>query len=370
MKSLYIHFPYCLHLCNYCDFYKHKLTDSAQIERFLSLVEEQLDEFLKLNSSAQVKVEPLETLYIGGGTPSLWKPVKLKRFLSLLNQKGIERGGDIEFTMEIDPGTFTFEDLLGWKKLGVNRLSVGGQAFSDHGLKILDRRHSLTEVQKSLKLIADNFENFSVDLIIGTPAAKQRDLDSEIDQLMSYGPKHLSVYILGTRKNYPLLESMPDDELIASQYLAVSEKLKDLGFDHYEVSNFARPGYQSAHNLKYWNFRSVGALGPNATGTNVFEDHLQRYQWKSLSAGYIEERIEGSSLLLERIFLNLRMSRTQDLSSLFPLENRENLHQIIENWREKGYVTGHSKSEALCVTPRGFLFNDSMIEDLMPLIGD
>ena len=212
--------------------------------------------------------------------------------------------------------------------------------------------------------------NFSVDLLIGTPFSESRDLENELNGLLKFGPSHFSVYILNARANYPHKKNLPEDEISRDQYLLVSNFLTQKGFEHYEVSNFAKTKeLESSHNKRYWDFKSVAAVGPNATGTICSPEEVFRYQWKSLSDGFQVETVAGSSLLIEKLFLSLRRSEPVDLSSLLDSSKlSKNLDSKLENWHQLGYVLPDSKINNIRVTPQGYLMNDSMLSDLMDLI--
>lgn len=369
VSSLYIHFPLCMHLCNYCDFYKKKLETDQQISDFEKLFLAQWDahdQFLEDNKRI---INGLETLYIGGGTPSLWKSRGAEFMNKLLRDKKINFTENYEYTIEVDPGTCSFEDLDIWRNLGVNRFSVGVQAYTEELLKLMDRKHSIQEVNELLTYLSTNSLNFSVDLMIGLPSEQKRDLVFEINSLIDLGAKHFSVYILKTRKNYLHAASMPDDEIVRSEYLLVCETLKKHGFLHYEVSNFARAGFESKHNQKYWNYVDVAALGPNASGLLVREESACRYQWKSQSAGFQKELIEGESLIIEKLFLGLRSSQGINLFDLFKMsEQREILLSLMEEWELHGYLVKHNSQGEVVLSSLGFLMCDSVIDDIFKKI--
>lgn len=362
VSSLYVHFPYCIHLCNYCDFYKHKFEKADQVTNYQELLREQMEAHLSLLKKNNYELINLTSLYIGGGTPSLWKPAGIKFLLELLKENHITLEKSCEFTIEIDPGTFDEKDLGQWLDLGVNRFSLGVQAFSEKHLEILDRKHSIQEVKNALEQLRGT--NFSVDLMIGTPHAEGRDLTRELQGLLSYQPSHLSVYILSTRKNYPLNQSLPSDSKVREDYLFVSRFLEEMGYEHYEVSNFAKQGARSKHNKKYWSYSPVAALGPNATGLLVFENSALRYQWKSLSAGFIEEKLVDESLQIEQLFLGLRARQDFDLESRFSVNQRADLEELFNLWQRRGYLQDGSSLKCLNLSALGFLMSDSMLDEL------
>jgi oxygen-independent coproporphyrinogen-3 oxidase len=366
---MYLHFPFCQHLCNYCDFYKHKLESDNQVIEFEKLLDKQFEhqnEFLK---NYNHKLHSLKTFYIGGGTPSLWKHRGIK-YLSQKLEDGILRlEPDCEFTIEVDPDTWTEEEIDGWLSIGVNRFSIGSQAFSDKFIKIMDRTHLLQDVEKTIKYFSERGLNYSVDLMLGLPNSADRSISEEISNLLKFNPNHISVYILKTRKNYPLNSKLPDDDYIRDEYLEVSKKLTDSGFDHYEVSNFARDSYYSKHNIKYWSYDSVAGLGPNATGLLVEDNKAVRYQWKSVAIGVEKEELEGQSLLIEKLFLGLRFKNNFNPKAIF---KKKGDHQVLDElfleWKKLGYVLEVSTSESLNLSPLGYLMCDSLIDDIFKKI--
>lgn len=366
VTSLYIHFPLCMHLCNYCDFYKKKLENDSQISDFEKLFLEQWERHEAFLTENNRSISSLDTLYLGGGTPSLWRSRGARFMNDLLKRKKIELTSDCEYTIEVDPGTCSNKDLDVWRELGVNRFSIGVQAYSDNLLKLMDRKHTVAQVDELLKYMGSNTLNFSVDLMIGLPTQDKRDLTAEITSLINLGAKHFSVYILKTRKNYAHAKSMPVDETVRSEYLHVCEQLDKFGFAQYEISNFALSGFQSKHNKKYWDYSEVAALGPNSTGLIVSPDTAMRYQWKSMSAGHQIENISGNSLIIEKLFLGLRTSKGIDLSQLFTSEvDLSEIEKLKKTWLELGYIDKMSdRSGYVKLLPLGFLMCDSIIDDI------
>lgn len=361
VSSLYLHVPYCKHLCNYCDFYKRSFDrPKLQIEEFHQFLAASLKRHEELMIEEQMTWAPMETIYLGGGTPSLWGVSGAEFF-----QKNIlkEVAPNLEFTMEIDPGTWTEEMILAWKKVGLNRISIGTQTLDPEFLKIMDRGHSLEESYSLLDYCQKNNWNFSLDFLLGIPFSrvKKRNIIAELEKLLSYSPKHISLYILNARSKYPHIQDMPDDEFIRDEYLAVSAFLKEKGFHHYEVSNFALPGFESKHNWKYWQGESVAALGP--TGTGYFsqkKDAGTRYKWKVSSAEVELEKLGPSELELEETYLTLRTSRGWKPNKI----TSELLNQFSQ-WEKKGY--GEWDSERIKLSATGFLMLDSLMDDLFRL---
>ena len=226
VNSLYIHFPFCRHLCNYCDFYKHKLEAKEQISEFELKVLAEIeanDIFLARNKA---KISTLKSLYIGGGTPSLWS-ISGANFLynNIIEKYGLEK--DCEFTIEVDPGTWTIQEIDRWVEIGVNRFSIGIQSFDAKFLPILDRAHTMKEANELLEFMNERKYNYSIDLMLGLPYSleSKRDIEKEIELLLPFSPSHFSVYILKTRKNYALNDHLPSEDTIADEYLRACKYL-------------------------------------------------------------------------------------------------------------------------------------------------
>lgn len=360
VSSLYLHVPFCKHLCNYCDFYKKKLsTEADQFDEYELFLKDSVIKHQKLLKENNYSWKTLETIYLGGGTPSLWGESGAKFFLNEI-MSSLKLSPSAEFTMEIDPGTWTTEMLEAWKEIGMNRISVGTQSLNPDFLKILDRVHSLDDTLSFLTKLKNENWNYSLDFLLGVPFSieQKRDIKKEIDLLLEYRPKHISLYILNARSKYPHIQSMPDDEYVRQEYLFVSEYLKENGFHHYEVSNFALPGFESRHNLKYWRGESVAALGPTGTGyLSLGNDSALRYKWKVTKPDYEIELLGKEELKLERMYLGLRTSDGVEL--------KNGLLEVVENWTQAQYA--YVEGDRIKLTSLGFLMLDSLMDDLFRL---
>ena len=357
VSSLYLHIPFCQHLCNYCDFYKRKLEKSqAQFEEFHQFLDESLIQQQKLLQQNGVEWGPLETVYLGGGTPSLWGAPGAEYFKSFL-PVGLKNP---EFTMEVDPGTWTEDLFNAWKEVGLNRISIGTQTLHPDFLKVMDRIHSLDDSLLLLEKMQKENWNFSLDFLLGIPFSKEkeRDIQNELDTFLSFKPKHVSLYILNARSKYPLVHNIPDDDYIREEYLFVSDYLKEKGFQHYEVSNFALPGYESKHNQKYWRGESVAALGPTGTGyLQLSSSKALRYKWKVTKPEVEVETLGKEELDLEKTYLGLRTS-----DGWAPSEMNPKLHALFLKWADQGY--GEWKNQNMTLTAEGFVILDSLMDDL------
>lgn len=307
----------------------------------------------------------LKSLYIGGGTPSLWGKQGPVFIQSLKEQFNLTFDPEIEFTIEVDPDTFVESDINSWIEIGVNRFSFGVQAMSDQCLELLDRTHRENDIKALLSYFSQIKANFSVDLLIGIPTKVKRDLKQEIDEILKYNPSHLSVYILKTRKNYPHNLSLPSDEITAEEYLFVCEYLKKNGFEQYEVSNFAKNLNYSFHNKQYWSYESVAAIGASATGLLNLGDKAIRYQWKSSKAEYVLEEIRDSSLIIEKLFLMFRTREGINLDRFFPSkEEKLKIDQLYKTWSERDYLGSNSTRDKIILSSKGLLMCDSVLDDI------
>lgn len=360
VSSLYIHVPFCRHLCNYCDFYKRKYEPgSNQFEDFHRFLTSSWQRHEKLMLDQKVSWAPLSTVYLGGGTPSLWGSAGADFFKETILSKVVILP-NAEFTMEVDPGTWSAEMISSWKDLGLNRISIGTQTLSPEFLKIMDRDHSLEESFSLLKYCQDEKWNFSLDFLLGLPFSreKKRDIKTELETLLSFNPQHISLYILNARSKYPYIQNMPDDEFIREEYLFVSQFLKDAGFHHYEVSNFAKPGFEAKHNVKYWHSQSVAALGPTGTGYfHLNEAKAIRYKWKTSSAEIEVEELGSDELSLEKTYLELRTS-----FGWKPAHVTDSLLAVFKFWEGFGY--GMWDGQKMKLSSLGFVMLDSLMDDL------
>lgn len=363
VESLYIHFPFCRHLCNYCDFYKKIPKSADDITPFEESLKVSLNKHDEIFGSDH-KWSSLKTLYIGGGTPSLWGERGAYFLKSLFHEKGIRLDEDGEFTLEVNPGTWTEEGLKAWQDFGINRYSLGVQALRSDYLKILDRVHSMEDVFDTLEYFNKNDLNFSVDFMLGLPwsQAKERNVLEELDDILKYNPDHLSLYILTAKGGYIYKNELPEDNYLENEFLKVSERLTSEGYEHYEVSNFSRKNKASEHNLRYWRCDSVAALGASAVG--FLKGRNLRYKWKVDGKNITEEYLSDEELLLEKIYMGLRISEGISPENLFKSNNKTEVSNLLKTWSAEGLGVGDWKHFHL--TSRGYLILDTLVHKLFP----
>ncbi|HVN48524.1 MAG TPA: radical SAM family heme chaperone HemW [Bacteroidota bacterium] len=322
MASIYIHIPFCEHKCLYCDFYSIAPSES-QIESD-SLTEfflQALSMEIELRSQEYSQLASFETIFFGGGTPSLLSPEQLASILNQLSSK-FSIANDAEITLETNPGTVNREKLNAFRSIGINRLSIGVQSFFDDDLRFLTRIHSSEEAKQCVRdAQAEGFENINLDLIFSLPHQTPERWLSNLEQAAALSPQHLSCYSLIVEPNTPLFRmvetkqvSLLNTEQDAELYEHTMNFFAAHGFEQYEVSNFAMPGFFCKHNMNYWNHTNYLSFGPSAhsfwNNTRWWNiSHLQTYIDKLNDhifpvAG--SEQLTREQLMNEAIFLGLR----------------------------------------------------------------
>ncbi|MCY4524881.1 MAG: coproporphyrinogen-III oxidase family protein [Halobacteriovoraceae bacterium] len=363
LTSLYIHFPFCRQLCNYCDFHK-KIGQPSDFSSFNSYLNKSFDIHENLMKENFYHWAPLRTLYLGGGTPSLWGSTGASFWESFLKKHHLSLK-ECEFTMEANPGSLTKEVLRSWMDLGVNRISLGVQALRNDFLKILNRVHTLQETLSALDLLGSSSINFSVDFMLGLPHSKnwKRDILKELEQILDYAPSHFSIYILTVGDNYVHKNFMPDEDWIEKEYLETSRFLRNKGYIHYEVSNFALPGKESLHNKNYWELVPMAALGPSAVGFLPGKDLAVRYKWSTNTARFNRESLHLKQLRLEKLYLSLRTNKGLNHREFFTDTRQLNsFSALTSHWMKRKLADTNDSRTTL--TPQGFLLLDSLMDEI------
>jgi oxygen-independent coproporphyrinogen-3 oxidase len=254
VPGLYVHVPFCSAICNYCNF-NRGLFDAALKDRYVDALAAEIAEAGPQGQDGQ----SADTIYFGGGTPSLLEPDEVGRIIEAC-ESSFAVAPDPEITLEANPETVTIPKLAAFRHAGVNRLSFGVQSFRDTDLRRLSRLHSADRARVAVaEARAAGFDNISLDLMMWLPQQSVSEWLESVDQAVALGPEHLSLYLLELYPNAPLKDEMArarwsqaPDEDAATMYLTAMERLEDAGYDQYEISNVARPGRRSRHNLKYW----------------------------------------------------------------------------------------------------------------------
>lgn len=288
MAGIYLHIPFCKKACHYCNF--HFSTQTADMQVFVdTLIQE-----IALQKS-YIK-EPIETIYFGGGTPSLLEEAQLKEILAAIDAH-FEIADIIECTLEANPDDMHPSKIAAWKKIGINRLSIGIQSFQASALTWMNRAHTVEQSHAAIQMALDaGIDNLSIDLIYGTPSLSDQALMADLDWIAHYQIKHVSCYALTVEDKTALKKSIEkgqieniDSEKQARHFEIVCARLKTMGLEHYEISNFAKPGFRSQHNSHYWSGETYLGLGPSAHSFNTISR-----QWNiANNALYIKSIAQG-----------------------------------------------------------------------------
>ena len=288
MAGIYVHIPFCRSKCAYCNFFS--VPDMTKKESFLCALEREIEQ------RKDYLLEPINTIYFGGGTPSLLAVEDIGRIIAMIARR-FTLNDDMEITIECNPDTLSLEYLRGIYDVGVNRLSIGIQSFFDDDLEYLNRRHDSYRALQCLDWIVDaGFSNYTIDLIYGIPTLTDEKWMRNLDIFMQYHIPHLSAYAL-TVEPKTILDVMiakgkknpVDEEQCARQFMMLMHRMKDNGYEHYEISNFAKPGCYSRHNTSYWCDVTYLGLGPSA---HSFDGVSRQWNVSSL-ASYLNGMKEG-----------------------------------------------------------------------------
>jgi oxygen-independent coproporphyrinogen-3 oxidase len=267
--SLYIHVPWCVKKCPYCDFNSHKAEQTLPEAQYVSALLDDLDTDLAWLKQQGVSERPIHSIFIGGGTPSMLSVQAYQDLFNGLKQR-VEFIDDIEITMEANPGTFEAEKFKGYRQIGINRLSIGIQSFQDHQLKHLGRIHNSGEAIKAAGMAKDaGFDNFNLDLMHGLPDQSLENALDDLKQAIALKPTHLSWYQLTIEANTEFFKRppvLPQDETLWAIQEAGQALLAEHGFTQYEISAYAKPNKQAQHNLNYWQFGDYLGIGAGAHG--------------------------------------------------------------------------------------------------------
>ena len=366
-RSLYLHIPFCLGKCRYCDFCS-AAWDECTRAAYLAALEK---EILSLPSGE------LDTLYFGGGTPSLLTERELARLLSAVRRRFSFSDG-AELSLEVNPKTASRDKLRAYRSFGINRLSIGMQSMIPSELKSLGRAHTREDFLSTyLDARAADFSSVNVDLMYGIPSQTPSSLAKTLDELIALSPDHISAYGLILEEGTPLWRerdhlALPDEDEEHEMYRVVTSRLREAGFSHYEVSNYAKPGHECRHNLVYWEQKPYYAAGLSAASfvdgvrrTNTEDMHL--YLENPLSAVSESASIEGVDAEFEYIMLALRLSRgidEADFHARFGAFFFEKYKGVLAPYLKAGYLTLENGHTAL--TEDGLYISSALLTDLCP----
>lgn len=375
--AFYIHIPFCLKKCSYCDFYSIQ-AEQALIERFLDALKIEIEFYAEHPIFSQAE---FQTLYFGGGTPSLLSTKQIDELIQYI-QNFFRFREAFEFTIEVNPETVNQKILQEFYLIGVNRLSIGVQSFSDHELSILDRIHNSIQAKKSIEWANQaGFDNINIDLIFAIPGQSQFDWIDNLRQAIAFKPKHLSIYCLtiepGTLLEHQILSvqlKKVDEETEREMYLTAIEIISQNGFKQYEISNFALSGSECQHNRMYWNQSPYLGIGPSAHSFWQFHrqwniDSIDLYL-ESIKIGRKpiadHEELSQNQQMLEFLYLNLRTADGIDIQHFddqFQLSFKEKFGGVLEkisSYPDDKLI--HCQNNKLRLTPTGFVLFDEICQ--------
>jgi oxygen-independent coproporphyrinogen-3 oxidase len=369
--GIYIHIPFCRSHCSYCDFATGMYTSALAVRYVPNLAKE-------IRSFGEVEAaETVDTIFFGGGTPSLLSPAQVEMILNAVAERFTVSTG-AEVTIEINPGTVSGETLSAYRQLGVNRASFGAQTFDDNELARLGRSHSADDTRRTFRYLRDaGFDNVSFDLIAGLPGQTLDGWSRNLDEAFSLRPEHLSFYLLEVHEGTPLakhicqgMQPKPDEDLAVSMYELMLDRATEAGYEHYEISNLCLPGFESRHNTKYWTGAPYYGFGCSAHSYDGLfrrwanERDLMRYVAmieQDSSAIVSETQLTKEDRQAEAVFLGLRMMQgfsMRDYRQLFGLDIREQHGNDLTRFREAGLI--ECSGDLLKLTRAGALLSNEV----------
>jgi oxygen-independent coproporphyrinogen III oxidase len=366
-----LHIPFCKQACTYCNF--HFTTSLRYKDDMMKALAKEAD--MEKN---YLQEEKINTIYFGGGTPSILDVSDLKFLISGLF-KNYSVSPDAEITLEANPDDITSDKLKAWKDVGINRLSIGVQSFFEEELRWMNRAHSAELAVSSLQLATKEFNNITVDLIYGSPMLTDEMWKQNVDRAIEFGIPHLSCYALTVEEKTPLYKLINtqktpdiDNEKQARQFLLLMQWLREKGYEHYEVSNFAKPGFRSRHNSSYWKGEKYLGLGPSAHSYNGMErrwnvanNNLYIKRINENAPDRENEILTSTQKLNEFIMISLRTMEGMDLKRIekeFGLIEKDRIESQIEKFRSGNLV--HINKSFVQLTDEGMLRADGIASGL------
>lgn len=370
--GIYIHIPFCRARCSYCDFATGAY-EGALADAYVRSLAREIDSF-ELDAAD----EEVDTIYFGGGTPSLLTHAQVAFILGAVHKRFRVRA-DAEVTMEMNPGTVTRETARAFRSAGVNRASFGAQTFDDAELRSLGRTHTADDTRRTFETLRESgFDNVSFDLIAGLPRQTLEAWERNLSEALALGPEHLSLYLLEVHESTPLAAQIregrspaPDADLAAEMYRVMCARTRDAGYEQYEISNFCTQGRESRHNLKYWTGAPYYGFGCSA---HSFDGRASRWSNERDARRYVELIDETGSAVVERtrldarersaeaLFLGLRLlSRGVDLAehrALFRRDVRADYAEDLARFDDAGLI--EFEGDVLRLTPEGALLSNEV----------
>ena len=375
MAGIYLHIPFCKQACTYCNF--HFTTSLRYKKELVDAILKEIDlqkDFLQ--------GESITTIYFGGGTPSLLSIDEGAALLDKIRQVFVVEQR-AEITLEANPDDLTIKKLVAWKSMGINRLSIGIQSFFDEDLAWMNRAHTAKEAIDNLHLAKNEFDNISIDLIYGSPLLTDEQWEKNVATALSYQVQHLSCYALTVEEKTPLHKQILsqkkqdiDADKQARQFLLLMKWLRQAGYEHYEVSNFAKPGFRSRHNSSYWQGKKYLGLGPSA---HSYDGIVRKWNVanntkyiNAIEKGIVESETEvltETQKLNEYIMISLRTMEGMDLEKIRTIWGEDKIRAMEKKLSiSKTSNLLHQKDSIIQLTDEGMLMADGIASDLFTLI--
>ncbi|MCK5051011.1 MAG: radical SAM family heme chaperone HemW [Candidatus Cloacimonetes bacterium] len=363
ISYIYIHVPFCLKKCSYCSFFSIEFSKEAS-NRFVKYLKKEINLFKQ-----KYQVKP-KTIYFGGGTPSLLTAGQINSIISQFDISKTE-----EITLECNPVNINNKFVDNLKTTQINRISMGIQSFQDKELKVLGRLHKADEIGNAYKILRDHgYNNISLDLIYGLPNQTRKDVEFSLVEIIKLDPEHISTYCLNLEKDVSLffkIDQIPTDEKVADFYNLIRKKLISTGFDHYEISNFAKIGFESKHNLCYWNDEHYLGFGPSAAG---YIENIRYSNTANFSEYYKmldKNKIMKDKTILnkddhekEYIFLGLRKASgidLKDFNNKFKIDFTEKYDQVIHKFNNLLEIN----DKTIKLKPEAYFISNEIFSEFM-----
>lgn len=366
--GIYFHYPFCLKKCNYCDFTSYEITKHKK-----DLIHSIQQEILE-RAKGKFSKFTYDTIYFGGGTPSLMDTEELNQvFYLLYEESSLTFSNHTEISMEANPETVTSDRVKQWILSGINRISMGAQSADDQVLVLSERIHQAEKIKEAFHILRDTgFQNINLDFILGLPGETDHTIKKNIDLITELNPEHLSIYFLTINENSKLFDQikygeihLPLEEEVVSRWKVYTKEFAGMGYEHYEISNFCKPGKQCLHNLHYWHLDPYLGIGVSAVGFDGLVRYanpksLKDYQNLDFSklASKFKEKLTSAQLKREKIMLSFRLLLEGMEESLL----QKNKKDTCKQWIQKGYLV--EKEHRLYLTESGVIFSNQVISSL------
>lgn len=383
--GIYIHIPYCIQRCSYCDFATYVQSEILNPERYVALVKEEIPLRKHYFGFSPDTEKKLNTVYFGGGTPSLISSDLIVGLISELNKHGLTTGPDAEITIEINPATIDERKIEHYLSAGVNRFSVGAQTFHDRLLKMVKREHNAKQTLQTLDLLKRYKLNFSFDLLFALPTQTVEELKSDVEMAVEIGSSHISPYCLTVPESHPLSKNRPLEDEQVEMFDIIHQHLTAKNFNRYEISNYSLPGKESRHNRLYWDDHAYWGLGLSAHSYSKTSEWGQRF-WNPNNIDVYEkqirselsvlpdnqiERLEKHQALTDFCHTSLRVAEGLSLARLetkFDAKAATKALEIAQPMLQYGLIA--LENNHLKLTHKGVLISNQIFEKFTFLAND